>query len=345
VKSYIVTGGSGFLGTLLKQRLLAEGSSVVSIDVHPDEDRHPHLESVQADISDEGRMASIFARQKVDAVFHVAAKLAHAVECKKALWRSNVEGTKVVAELTRKHDIPNLVFTSSNCLWGQALQRPVTEDDVPTPVEEYGLSKWEGEKVLAGYAKDIHVVCLRCPTIIDSGRLGLLAILFEFIREGRHVWTVGKGNNRYQFIYAQDLVDAMLKSALHTRSSVFNIGSDDVRSLREIYQYVIAKANSGSKVRALPKRATLALMRLAHQLRISPLGPYHYKMIAENFVFDTTKIKQELNWAPTLTNEEMLWRAYRYYADNHYDIQNRINVSAHRRQASMGVIRLLKCIS
>jgi len=68
-------------------------------------------------------------------------------------------------------------------------------------------------------------------------------------------------------------------------------------------------------------------------------------MIAEDFVFDTTKIKGELGWAPTLTNAEMLWRAYSYYSANDQEIKNRKNVSAHKRQASMGVIRLLKCLS
>jgi nucleoside-diphosphate-sugar epimerase len=131
----------------------------------------------------------------------------------------------------------------------------------------------------------------------------------------------------------------------HNKSALFNIGSDNVQTLRETYQYVIERANSSSKVTALPKGPTLAAMRIAHHLKISPLGPYHYKMIAEDFVFDTAKIKRELEWAPTLTNAEMLWRAYSYYSANHHEIQNRTNVSAHKRQAAMGVIRLLKCLS
>src|SRR5690348_5119433 len=150
-------------------------------------------------------MAEVFARRRVDGVFHLAAELAHAVESEKSLWRSNVTGTGVIAEATRKARIPSLVFTSSNCLWGQAFSRPVSEEDVPCPVETYGLSKWEGEKILRRYEKDFSAISIRCPTIIDSGRLGLLAILFEFIEEGRRVWTVGGGGNRYQFIYAQDL--------------------------------------------------------------------------------------------------------------------------------------------
>ncbi|HVW83517.1 MAG TPA: hypothetical protein VHB50_02505, partial [Bryobacteraceae bacterium] len=85
--------------------------------------------------------------------------------------------------------------------------------------------------------------------------------------------------------------------------------------------------------------------RLAYHLGLSPLGPYHYKMIAENFLFDTTKIKGELGWRPTLTNQEMLWRAYQYYHDNRLQIEARTNVSAHRRAADMGAIRVLKWIS
>ena len=84
---------------------------------------------------------------------------------------------------------------------------------------------------------------------------------------------------------------------------------------------------------------------LAHKLRVSPLGPYHYKMIAESFVFDTTRAKSELNWAPTLTNEEMLLRAYSYYKENRKEIASRKDVSAHRKSASMGVIRVLKWLS
>ncbi len=83
MKTYIVTGGSGFFGSILKKRLLESGNSVVNIDIHEDEDRHPNLESVQADIADRDRMAEVFGRHRVDGVFHAAAELAHAVECEK----------------------------------------------------------------------------------------------------------------------------------------------------------------------------------------------------------------------------------------------------------------------
>jgi len=68
-------------------------------------------------------------------------------------------------------------------------------------------------------------------------------------------------------------------------------------------------------------------------------------MIAEDFLFDTSKIQRLLHWRPTMTNEEMLWRAYEYYSRNRREIENRRNVSAHRKGAQMGVIRLLKWVS
>jgi hypothetical protein len=86
-------------------------------------------------------------------------------------------------------------------------------------------------------------------------------------------------------------------------------------------------------------------MKLASKMHVSPLGPYHYKMIAEDFVFDTARIKKALDWRPTLKNSEMLVRAYQYYAAHRSEIESRTDVSAHSKGASMGAIRILKWIS
>ena len=126
---------------------------------------------------------------------------------------------------------------------------------------------------------------------------------------------------------------------------MFNVGSDNVKPLRKVYQHVIERAGTGAKVRPLPKAPTLLAMRLAHWLRLSPLGPYQYKMIAEDFQFDTSRIKTELGWHPTLNNSEMLLRAYQYYRQHREEIAQRRHASSHRRAAQMGIIRLLKWLS
>ena len=241
--------------------------------------------------------------------------------------------------------IPQVIFTSSNCLWANPFGRPVTEEDMPNPVEIYGRSKWEGEKILQSYESYFKTVIFRCPTIIDAGRLGLLSILFEFIDEGRKVWVVGGGKNRYQFIFAQDLVNAFIKALDYDKSAIFNIGSDDVPTFSEAYTYVIQKAGTKARVANLPRSIILPAMKLAYALNLSPLRPYQYKMIAESFIFDTQKIKNVLNWRPTLTNEKMLYKAYQYYHENINDIKNRTAVSAHKQAAKMSIIRLLKWMS
>ena len=351
---YLVTGGSGFFGGILKRRLLREGHTVVNLDLEPDEDTISGLISIQGDIRDASLLQRIFAEHRFDAVFHAAAQLAHGTKMDvHLLWTSNVDGTRLLAEAARAASVRPFIFISSNCLWASNLGHPVHEDtDIPNPIEIYGKSKLAAEQALQRFTSDLDVVIIRCPTIMDSGRLGLLAILFEFIDDGKKVWVVGDGSNRYQFIYAEDLATACILAASYSKSDLFHIGSDNVKSMREVYESVIAAAGAqpGSRaaqarVRSLPERPTIAAMQLAYKLRVSPLGPYHYKMIAESFLFDTTRIKQRLGWQPTLTNEEMLLRAYTYYSQNRAEIASRTNVSAHRKPADMGIIKLLKWFS
>ena len=344
MKTVLVTGGAGFFGGIVKRHILEQGHRCISVDLVPDEDEFPILVKYQLDIRDAAKLRSVFAEETIDGVVHCAAILAHTGADEKFLWSSNVDGTRNVLDAMRRYGVRQLVFTSSNCLWGEGLGRPVHEDDPPNPAEIYGNSKLAAERVIREY-RDLEAVIIRCPTIIDFGRLGLLAILFEFIHEGRRVWTVGKGTNKYQFIYAGDLANACMLALDYPVSETFNIGSDEVKSLKEIYDYVVQRANSNSRVASLPRQPTLAAMRLSHLLRVSPLGPNHYKMIAEDFCFDTTRIKTRLQWLPTLTNEEMLWRAYQYYSENRKEIEQRQDVSAHRQPARMGVIRLLKWMS
>ncbi|MCL4745318.1 MAG: NAD-dependent epimerase/dehydratase family protein [Burkholderiaceae bacterium] len=341
----LVTGGAGFYGGILLKHLLDLGHSCVSVDLVTGDFRHPLLRSVEGDIRNPESMDRLFADEGFDVVFHCAAMLAHDRKSRDLLWSSNVEGTQVIADMANRHRVGHVVFTSSNCLWARNFGRPVREDDVPEPIEIYGRSKWEGEQILAEPENRFSSTLIRCPTIIDEGRLGLLSILFEFIDDGRKVWVVGGGHNAYQFIYAKDLARACVSAAERRTQGVLNIGADDVKPFRDVYQYVIDRAGTGSRVATLPLRPALAAMRLAHRMRISPLGPYQYRMIAEDFVFDTTRIKRCLDWEPSLTNEEMLWKSYQYYRDNRTEIMSRKSVSAHRQAARMGVIRLLKWIS
>jgi UDP-glucose 4-epimerase len=342
----LITGGAGFFGSILKERLLAEGYQCVSIDLVKDDDSHERLTSIQGDINDPSLMEKLFTQHRFTCVFHIAAILAHDKEHRSILWASNVDATRLLHRLCDQHQVNKIIFTSSNCLWARNFSYAVPESEPPHPIEIYGRSKEEGEKILMEPGTNVRSVIFRCPTIVDSGRLGLLTILFDFIREGRKVWAVGGGHNRYQFIYAGDLVDACLKAMEHPGNDIFNIGSDHVPPLKEVYQQVIDHAGTTARVAPLPRWPILSIMKYAYWLGLSPLGPYHYKMIAEDFVFDTTKIKQSLHWQPTHTNGQMLSKAYDYYVRQRDQLNSRdTQRSAHKKPASMGVIRLLKWLS
>lgn len=343
----LITGGAGFFGTVLKKYLSEKGIESVVYDLAPDIDKVERTVSLQGDIRNPDQLDACMKKYgPFDVVFHLAAQLAHNVSDKNLLWTSNVDGTRRVVEAAVKNKIPHLVFTSSNCLWGNPFHRKVMETDIPHPIEIYGVSKWEGEKILLEYKDTINITIIRCPTIMDAGRLGLLSILYEFIEENKKVYVVGGGDNVYQFIYARDLAEACFRSFEKTaKSDIFNIGSDNVKSFKKVYQYVIDNVGSTSRVVPLPKAPTLMAMKICYKLGLSPLGPYQYKMIAEDFVFETEKIKQTLEWKPTLTNEEMLLRAFNFYKEHKNELVAGGDVPAHRQKAKMGIIRVLKYFS
>ncbi|HNX14849.1 MAG TPA: NAD(P)-dependent oxidoreductase [Oscillospiraceae bacterium] len=345
MRTFLLTGGSGFLGGIMKKQIVERGDICVSIDLQPDDYTHERFFFYQGDIRDKELMDSVFSKYQFDAVFHFAALLAHVKKDLKDLWSSNVDGTKNVLEFAEKYHVTKIVFTSSNCLWGNNFDKLVTEDEAPDPIEIYGKSKLECEKVLLANNSAVKSVIFRCPTIIDEGRLGLLAILYEFIDENKKLWMVGNGNNKYQFIYAKDLINACFMALDYPKNEIFNIGSDNVKTFNEVYTYVIEQSGSKSRLAHFPAGIAIFGMKLCFALGLSPLGPYQYKMLSSSFVFDTSKIKAKLGFVPTMTNEEMLLRSYEYYRENRKEIESRKNVSAHRQGAKMGIIRLIKWLS
>ncbi len=344
MKTYLITGGAGFFGTILKKYLLDKGHRIISIDLISDPFKAKNFTAYQGDICDFTLMEKLCNQYHFDGIFHCAALLAHVRKDIKKLWHSNVEGTWHISNLCSKFGIKKVVFTSTNCLYSQSYDTPVSEKEPVHPIEIYGRSKLEGEKILLNNP-DIHAIIFRCPTIMDEGRLGLLGILFSFIEENRKLWIVGNGQNKYQFIYAKDLARACELALNYKKTDIFNIGSDHVEDFNTIYRYVIQRGHSKSKLIHLPKTPAILGMKLCYWLGLSPLGPYQYKMIASSFVFDTTKIKRELGFIPTLTNKQMLLKAYNYYKENKDEINNRQNVSAHSQVAKMGIIRLIKRLS
>ena len=324
--------------------MLREGWEVVGVDRLQDVEQ-PGYRPKTLDIRDATAFEKTVAEFKPDAIFHCAAVLAHDRQNRADLWSTNVDGTATVAQAAIQAGVKSLVFISSNCLWSTSWSRPVTEDDVPAPVEIYGRSKLAAEQHLQSLSGRLGVKIVRTPTIVAAGRLGLLSILFEFIHEGRRVWLVGDGRNRYQFVSADDLAQACLLLATSAATGIFHVGSDSVPTVREMFGGVIQRAGTKARLAQLPRRPAIAALRLLSAAGLSPLGPYHYRMIASSFEFDTTRLRNATGWRPTIGNTEILWRAYQFYVEHLDQLSNEQKGSPHRRVSGLGALRIVKWLS
>lgn len=343
---FLISGGSGYFGGVLKRALLNEGHRCINIDIDQDHDRHPNLISIKGDISNIAVVHNAFEQYgKIDAVYHAAAQLQLTRANKKLFFATNIDSTRILAESCVQYGTSNFIFISSNCVYGKVDSTNVMEDEPCRPFEEYGKTKVASEDILKSYQNALNTIIFRPPTIIGEGRLGILAIVFDFIRENRKIWLVGSGENRYQFIYTNDLVEACKLAMNYKKSAVFNIGCDDVPTLNQLFQGVIDRGHSTSKIYHLPAALFLPAMKLTHKLGLSPLGPYQYNMIANTYIGNTNAIKQELNWQPTKSNIAMLADNYDYYVANHNKIINDATLTGHRKVGRAGIINLIKIFS
>jgi nucleoside-diphosphate-sugar epimerase len=342
---FVVTGAMGFFGSVLADYLVDQGHEVLSIDRLPEHDPNRRYKNIQLDITNGADLIEAVKNfGPVDAILHIAALLAHVKENLDHLWASNVEGTRNVMECARTLGIKKVVFTSTNCVFSTGFEKPVDESTPTQPIETYGRSKLRAEEIIASYS-DVSAIIIRCPTIISAGRLGLLTILFDFVREGRRLYLVGDGSNRYSFIAGHDLANACLLAARSEHRGIYHVGSDNVPTMKELYRSLMTNAGKKPRLVCIPEAPTVLALKVLNSLGLSPLGPYHYRMLAANFVFDTSKIKRDLGWNPTLTNQEILGQAFKYYVDHFDEINNAQGLSAHKTRAKAGVLNLLRMIS
>jgi nucleoside-diphosphate-sugar epimerase len=340
----LVTGGAGFFGGVLARHLAEEGMAVTSLDRLRDPEPDPRVTYALADLRFPAQIRAVFrAHGPFDAVFHCAALMGHENPDPRELWDSNVVGTGHLADICSEENVRKLVYISSICVFGRAYDHLVSEDEPTCPVCDYGRSKLAGEEEVKKRAEGLDTDILRVPTIVSAGRLGLLSIFFEFVQEGRRIYLVGDGSNRYQFIYAGDLATACVLAARAPGSTTYHVGSDKVKTLREVYGAVIEEAGTGSRFFSLPEKPAIAILNLLFKLGLSPLGPYHSRLIAGTFVFTTQRLKTNLGWQPTRTNDDILREAYRFFVKSKTD--RSAELSAHRQGAKMGILRLVKWLS
>lgn len=311
----IVAGSNGYFGKILVDYLRAKGNEILCVDKTAPT-REISKEYIQCDLSKDSLSSKIPVAVTIDAVIDLATEIDFAVNDQDALYRNNAKCVKNLLSFCKERSIKRYVYTSSNSIYLGNRTNPISEKETPIPIDEYGKSKWDSEIFLRKHSEDVFVNIIRCPNIVDAGRVGMLSILFELLEANSTLWVVGNGQIKHQCIYAQDLCCAIEKFLFYQGSATVNIGSDNVPFFSEMFHDLATYVGSKSKIRGLPKWLVIPLMKVLYKLGLSPMGPYQFRMLTREFVFDTSEIKRVLNWAPTLDNAEMFRLAYDHYISN-----------------------------
>jgi nucleoside-diphosphate-sugar epimerase len=339
---YSISGGAGFLGLHLARRLLADGHDVRTLDVVPldDAELERSVDELRGDIRDRDSVGKLV--QGADVVVHAAAALP--IQASRGSIRSvNVGGTENVLRTADDAGVRRVVFISSTAVYGVPEKHPIEEDDPLVGVGSYGESKIDAEGLCRVAAVETTIV--RPKTFIGPERLGVFEILFDWIREGRRIYTLGKGHNRYQLLGVEDLVDAVVRAAAGPAAAreTFNIGATEFGTVRSDLQALIDHAGSSSRLQPVPVKPAEIALRGLELMRVSPLAEWHYKTAHKDSFVDVTKAQRLLDWQPRLSNRDALIETYDWYLAN----RGRVGAAGvtHRVPWNQQALGLLKRLS
>jgi nucleoside-diphosphate-sugar epimerase len=228
----------------------------------------------------------------------------------------NVTGTELVLDESRAAEVNRVVFVSSTAVYGVPEKHPIEEDDPLVGVGSYGESKIDAEGLCRVAAVETTIV--RPKTFIGPERLGVFEILFDWIREGRRIYILGKGHNHYQLLAVEDLVDAIVRAATVPEAArmTFNVGATEFGTVRGDLQALIDHAGSDSRLTPIPVKPAEVALRTLELLRVSPLAEWHYKTAHKDSFVDTSRAQQVLGWRPRLSNKDALIETYDWYLAN-----------------------------
>jgi nucleoside-diphosphate-sugar epimerase len=314
---WAISGGAGFLGLHLARRLLAEGVGVRTLDLAPlaDERLERSVEELRGDIRDPRQAAELV--RGADVLVHAAAALPIQAS-RPSIFSVNVDGAATLFAAALDAGVRRVLLLSSTAVYGIPKTHPISEDAPLRGVGPYGESKIAAEEVCRDFGRrGLEAVILRPKTFVGPERLGVFEILFDWIRDGRRIYVLGDGSNRYQLLAVEDLVDAILRAAdADAAGETLNVGAKSFGTVRSDLQALIDHAGSSSKLRPIPARPAELALRTLELLRLSPLAEWHYKTAHRDSYVDVSKAERLLGFTPRLSNAEALIETYDWYLAN-----------------------------
>jgi len=247
----LVSGGAGFIGSHLVDRLLADGRSVRVFDSFvvgrranlQQHDGNHSLTVIEGDAADAAAVAGAMAG--VERVFHLAARadIVPSIQEPEAYFRANVDGTFAVLEAARRHAVKRLVYVASSSCYGIPSAYPTPETAPPDPRYPYALTKYLGEQLVLHWAKvyGLPALSLRFfnvygPRARTSGTYGaVFGVFLAQLLAGKPLTIVGDGEQTRDFTFVSDVVDALVVAAESDRAGeAYNVGSGNPVSVNEL---------------------------------------------------------------------------------------------------------------
>jgi len=342
---WAISGGAGFLGLHLSRRLIADGHAVRTLDLAPLDE--PDLERWVEELRGDVRSARDVRRlvDGADVLVHAAAALP--IQASRDSIRSvNVGGTATLLAAAAEAGVRRVVLVSSTAVYGVPKVHPIAEDAPLVGVGWYGESKIEAEEVTRAFGRrGLAFTIVRPKTFVGPERLGVFEILFDWIRDGRRIYMLGSGENRYQLLAVEDLVDAIVLAAQQHEAAgeTVNVGASDFGTVRSDLQALIDHAGSYSRLTPVPARPAEIALRTLELLRVSPLAEWHYKTAHRDSFVDVSRAERILGWRPRLSNAEALCRTYDWYLE-HREALGAAGVT-HRVPWNQQALALLKRVS
>jgi UDP-glucuronate 4-epimerase len=310
----LVTGGAGFIGSHLCERLLKEGHPVICFDNfdafydpnikmrHVEEIRKKfpgNFELVTGDIRNEEHLGEVFKKNKVGLVVHLAAKAGVRPSIAEPLVYQdvNVRGTVCLFEACRLNNVPQVVFASSSSVYGENQRVPFSEKDLDIqPISPYGATKRTGE--LLGYTYhhlyDMDMACLRIFTAYGPRQRPEMAIhkFARLIDRGEEIPLYGDGSSRRDYTFIDDLIDGILAVIRKSKGyEIYNLGESQTTSLSELIGLIEEAIGKKAHVERRPSQPGDVSITYA----------------------DITKARETLDYRPTVGMKEGIKRFVEWY--------------------------------